>query len=198
VHNRLPERTVVYVRHSVSPGYRASKAPTDPEHAAGADLYRVEVDGFGKEEVVLEEAVPVTRAIDVRQAQGMQMVRDFLATSRDDKLKAQVDHLAALEDAVVDVDRRTTVLRNGIAERRQHIDELGRQLASMKGIHTAATLAASLQAKEKQLKDEVARSTTDLAALEEKQVLARIELREGTDELTVDGIAAGGSLARGD
>lgn len=199
VHNRLPTRTVVYVRHSVSPGYRASKAPTDPEHAAGADLYRVEVEGFGKQEVVLEEAVPVTRAMDVRTTQGMQLVREFLATSRDEKLKTQVDRLSALEDAVADTDRRAATLRAGIAEHRQHIDDLRVQIAAVRGVHAAGALATSLQAKEKQLRDEVARATAELAGLEEKQLLARIELRESADDLTVDGAAGqGGSLARGD
>ena len=197
VHNRLPERTVVYVRHTVAPGYRASKAPTDPEHAAGVDLYRVEVDGFGKQEVVLEENVPVSRAFDVRNPQGMQLVRDFLATSRDDKLKTQVDRLAALQDAVADVDRRSAALRSGIAERRQHVEDLRAQIASVRGVRTAAQLATSLLAKEKELRDEIAKATADLAGLDEKRLLASIELREGVDELTADP-SVSGSLARGD
>ncbi|HEY1695858.1 MAG TPA: DUF4139 domain-containing protein [Polyangiaceae bacterium] len=192
VHNRLPERTVVYVRHTVAPGYHASKAPTDPEHAAGADLYRVEVDGFGKQEVVLEEAAPVTRVIDVRTAEGMQLVRAFLATSRDDGLKGRVDHVAALEDAVADVDQRTSALRAAIGEKTRHAEELRAQvasLASMKGVHGGAALAATLQAKEKQLRAEIARATADVAALDEKRLLASIELREGADELAVEGTA---------
>jgi hypothetical protein len=197
LHNKLPERTVVYVRHTVAAGYRASKAPTDPEHAAGVDLYRVEVDGFGKQEVVLEENVPINRVFDVRAAQGMQLVRDFLATSRDEKLKTQVDRLAALQDAVAEVDRRTVVLRNGIAERHQHVEDLRAQIASVKGVRTAASLAASLQAKEKQLRDEITKATTELAGLDERRLLASIELREGVDELTTDvGAAPASSLAR--
>ncbi|MGH7293738.1 MAG: hypothetical protein ACRELB_02340, partial [Polyangiaceae bacterium] len=199
LHNRLPERTVVYVRHSVAPGYRASKAPTDPEHAAGVDLYRVEVDGFGKQEVVLEENTPVSRAFDVRSAQGMQLVRDFLSTSRDEKLKARVDRLAALQDAVADVDRRAATLRSGIAERRQHIEDLRAQIASVRTVRTAASLSASLRAKEKQLRDEIASATADLAGLEDRRLLASIELREGVDDLTTDpGAPAPSGLARGD
>ena len=88
VHNRLPTKAVVYVRHTVPPGYHASKAPTDPEHVSGADLYRVEVDGFGKQEVVLEESTPVYRTADLRTPDGMGLVRAYL-TSRGHQRPAQ-------------------------------------------------------------------------------------------------------------
>jgi hypothetical protein len=200
VHNKLPTRTVVYVRHTVAPGFRASKAPTDPEHAAGADLYRVEVDGYGKEEVVLEEAVPVNRAMDVRTAEGMQLVRTFLASSRDAHLKEKVDRLASLEDAIADTDRRGAALRAELTEHRRRIEDLKAQLAAVHGVRTAAALAATLQAKEKQLGADVTRATADLAALDEKQLLARIELQDGAADLTLNGAATStsGVASRGD
>jgi hypothetical protein len=200
VHNKLPTRTVVYVRHTVAPGFRASKAPTDPEHAAGADLYRVEVEGFGKEDVVLEEAVPVNRAMDVRTADAMQLVRTFLASSRDAPLKEKVDRLASLEDAIAETDRRGVALRAGIAEHRRRIEDLKAQIAAVHGVRTAAALTATLQAKQKQLAEDVTKATADLAALDEKQLLARIELQDDAEDLTVDGLAASGSgvASRGD
>jgi hypothetical protein len=193
VHNKLPTRTVVYIRHTVASGFRASKAPTDPEHAAGADLYRVEVDGYGKEEVVLEEAVPVNRAMDIRSNDGMKLVQTFLATSRDAHLKEKVDRLASLQEAVADTDRRAAALRAGIGERRRRIEELRAQIAAVHGVRTAAALTATLQAKQKQLGEEVTKSTLDLAGLDEKQLLARIELQDDADDLTLDGLVAPGS-----
>jgi hypothetical protein len=193
VHNKLASRTVVYIRHTVAAGFRASKAPTDPEHAAGADLYRVEVDGYGKEEVVLEEAVPVNRAMDIRTADGMQLVRTFLATSRDAHLKEKVDRLASLQDAIAETDRRASALRAGIAEHRRRIEDLRAQIAAVHGVHTAAALTATLQAKQKQLGEEVTKSTADLTGLDEKQLLARIELQDDAEDLTLDGLGAPGS-----
>jgi hypothetical protein len=200
VHNRLPSRTVVYVRHTVAPGFRASKAPTDPEHAAGADLYRVEVDGYGKEEVVLEEAVPVNRAMDIRTTEGMQLVRTFLASSRDAHLKEKVDRLASLEEAIADTDRRAAALRAGIAEHRRRIEDLRTQIAAVHGVRTAAALTATLQAKQKQLGEDVTKATADLAGLDEKQLLARIELQDDAADLTLDGLVApaGGLASRGE
>ena len=193
VHNKLPTRTVVYIRHTVAAGFRASKAPTDPEHAAGADLYRVEVDGYGKEEVVLEEAVPVNRAMDIRTADGIQLVRTFLASSRDAHLKEKVDRLASLQEAIADTDRRAGALRAGIAEHRRRIEDLKAQIAAVHGVRTAAALTATLQAKQKQLGEEVTKATADLAGLDEKQLLVRIELQDDAADLTLDGLAAPGS-----
>jgi hypothetical protein len=193
VHNKLPTRTVVYVRHTVAPGFHASKAPTDPEHAAGADLYRVEVEGFGKQEVVLEEAVPVNRSVDIRTTEGMQLVRAFLATSRDTHLKEKVDRLASLQEGIAETDRRAAALRAEIGEHRRRIEDLRAQIAAVRGMRTAAALTVSLQAKQKQLADEVTKATADLAALDEKQLLARIELQDGAAELTLDGLAGTGS-----
>jgi hypothetical protein len=196
VHNKLPGRTVVYVRHTVAPGFHASKAPTDPEQAGGADLYRVEVDGYGKEEVVLEEAIPVSRAVDVRTAEGMQLVRTFLATSRDAELKGKVDRLASLETGIADADRRAAALRAEVVERRSRIEDVKAQIAALHGVRNATAFTASLQAKLKQLGEEIVRATTELAGLDQKQLLARIELQDGAAELSVDPLAAqGGGLA---
>jgi hypothetical protein len=200
VHNKLATRTVVYVRHSVAPGFRASKAPTDPEHASGADLYRVEVDGYGKQEVILEEAVPVNRAMDVRTADGMQLVRAFLSSSRDAHLKEKVDRLASLEEAIADTDRRGAALRAGISEHRRRIEDLKAQLVAVHGVRTASALTTTLQAKQKELGEEVTKATADLAALDEKQLLARIELQDDAEDLTLDGPAApaSGIASRGE
>jgi hypothetical protein len=200
VHNRLPTRAVVYVRHGVPAGYRASKAPTDPEHAAGADLYRVVVDGFGKQEVVLEEAAPVARVSDIRTQQGMDLVRAYLAQgTRDAKLKAQVDALATIEEGIADTDRRSAALRTQLAEYRQRTDDLKAQIAALKGVRTAGALAATLQAKLKEVGDKSTRATADLAALDEKALLGRIELQDHAADLSLDeGVAAAGLASRGE
>ena len=187
VHNRLPTRTVVYVRHSVPAGYRASKAPTDPEHAAGADLYRVEVEGFGKQEVALEESVPLARVADIRTQQGMDLVRAYLAQgTRDAKLKAQVDDLATIEDGIADADRRVGALRAEMVEYRQRTEEIKSQIAALKNVKTAGSLTTSLQAKLKEVGDKLTKATSDLAALEEKALLARIELQDHAADLSLD------------
>ena len=187
VHNRLPSRTVVYVRHTVRPGFHASKAPTDPEKAGNADLYRVEVDGFGKQDVVLEESTSVTRLLDVRTPQGLDLVQTYL-TSAPPKgaLKGKVDDLGRIETSIADTDRHLAEVQVRAAEHRQRIQELHNQIAVAHGVKSGAALVTSLQAKLKELEDKLTKATTEVAELQEKQLLARIELQEGAAELSLD------------
>jgi hypothetical protein len=198
VHNRLPSRTVVYIRHTVRPGFHASKAPTDPEKAGNADLYRVEVDGFGKQDVVLEESTSVPRLVDVRNAQGLELVKTYLATSAPAKgtLKGKVDDLGRIETDIAENDRRLSELQVRAAEHRQRIEELRAQIAIAHGAKTGGALVTSLQAKLKELGDKLAKATVDIAGLQEKQLLARIELQEDAAELSLGDVERG-NLAAG-
>jgi hypothetical protein len=138
--------------------------------------------------------------VDIRNADGMQLVRTFLTTSRDVHLKEKVDRLASLQEAIADTDRRAAALRAGVAERRRRIEDLKAQIAAVHGVRTASALTASLHAKQKQLGEEVTKATTDLAGLDEKQLLARIELQDDAEDLTLDGLAsqASGVASRGE
>jgi hypothetical protein len=73
--DRVRERATVYIRHSVAPGYRITKAPNDPEHVGSAYLYRVEIEPFGKLDVDIEESTPVFKTTDIRSTGGMELVR---------------------------------------------------------------------------------------------------------------------------
>jgi len=198
VHNRLPSRTVVYIRHTVRPGFHASKAPTDPEKAGSADLYRVEVDGFGKQDVVLEEATTVQRLVDVRSPQGLELVESYLAASAPAKgtLKGKVDDLGRIETDIAETERHVSELEVRAAEYRQRIEELRAQITVAHGAKTGGALVTSLQAKLKELGDKLAKATVEIASLQEKQLLARIELQEGAAELSLDDVDRG-SVASG-
>jgi chromosome segregation ATPase len=130
----------------------------------------------------------------------MQLVRAFLSSSRDAHLKEKVDRLASLEEAIADTDRRGAALRAGISEHRRRIEDLKAQLAAVHGVRTAYALTTTLQAKQKELGEEVTKATADLAALDEKQLLARIELQDDAEDLTLDGPAApaNGVASRGE
>ncbi len=60
VHNRLATPAVVYVRHAVTPSYHLTKGPGEPEHVGNADLYRVDVEGYGKKRSLSRRRRPST------------------------------------------------------------------------------------------------------------------------------------------
>jgi hypothetical protein len=194
VHNRLPTKAVVYIRHSVPAGYHASKAPTDPEHVSGADLYRVEVDGFGKQEVVLEESTPVYRTADIRSAEGMELVRVYLSSAVvNGPLKVQVDDLVRTEKEIGEGEQRIATLREQMGEYRQRMDELHVQVVTLRAVRTAGPLMASLEKKLQEVSDRLSKATIDVVALEEKLMLSRIKFQDGVADLSLEKDAVAGA-----
>lgn len=187
LHNRLPNKAVVYLRHTVPAGYHASKAPIDPEHVAGADLYRVEVDGFGKQDVVIEESTPVYRTADIRSAQGLELVRAYLSSAAvSGPLKAQVDELVRTEKEIGDGETRIATTREQMGEYRQRMDELHAQIVTLRAVRTAGPLMTNLEKKLQEISDKLSKATIDVVAQEEKLMLARIKFQDGVADLSIE------------
>ena len=187
IHNRLPTKAVVYVRHSVLAGYHASKAPTDPEHVSGADLYRVEVDGFGKQEVQLEESTPVYRTADLRTPDGMGLVRAYLTSAViSGPLKAQVEELVRTQKEIADDEQRIQTQRDQMGEYRQRMDELHAQIVTLRMVKTAGPLMVNLEKKLTEVSDKLSKATVDVVSLEEKLMLARIKFQDGVADLSLE------------
>ena len=107
LYNRLPEKASVYLRHTVTPGYRLSRSPeaspdtplktTDSERLQGAHLFRVELEPNGRADVVIEEATPVMRTTDIRTTEGLDLVRAYLSNAAfDGPLKGEIEKLLKL------------------------------------------------------------------------------------------------------
>jgi hypothetical protein len=187
LHNRLSTPAVVYVRHAVTPGFHASKAPADPEHVGGADLYRVQVAGFGKEEVVLEETTAIYRTTDVRSPEGIELVRAYVSSAAlEGPLKGQVEELLKTQKDMADDEQRIATLREQMAEYRQRMDELHAQIVTLRAVRTAGPLMASLERKMQEVSDKLSRGTIDVVALEEKLMLARIKFQDGASDLSLE------------
>jgi hypothetical protein len=186
LHNRLPTKVVVYVRHTVPAGYRTSHAPGDPEHVSGADMYRVEVEGYGKQELALEDSTPVYRSTDIRDPVGMQLVRVFLTGAAAGALKGQVEELVNVQKEIGDDETRIATLRDQMNEYRQRMDELHAQIVTLRAVKTAGPLMTSLEKKLQEVSDKLSRATIDVVALQEKLMLARIKFQDGVADLSLE------------
>jgi hypothetical protein len=187
IHNRLATKAIVYVRHSVAAGYRASKAPTDPEHVSGADLYRVEVDGFGKQEVQLEETTPIYRTADLRTPDGMGLVRAYLTSAVvNGPLKGQVEELVRTQKEIADDEQRIQTTREQMGEYRQRMDELHAQIVTLRAVKTAGPLMTNLEKKLAEVSDKLSKATVDVVSLEERLMLARIKFQDGVADLSLE------------
>ena len=187
LHNRLPTRSVVYVRHAVPSGYHVMTAPKDAEHVSGADLYRVEVDALGKQEVVIEEATPVYRTADLRTPEGRELVRVYLSSAvLEGPLKGQIEELMRTQKDMGDDEQRVATLREQMGEYRQRMDELHAQVVTLRAVRTAGPLMSNLEKKLQEVSDRLSKATIDVVALEEKLMLERIKFQDGVADLSLD------------
>jgi hypothetical protein len=187
IHNRLGTPAVVYVRHAVAAGYHLAKGPSDPEHVGNADLYRVEVEGYGKKEVALEEATPVYRTADIRSPDGLELVKAYLSSAAlEGPLKGQVDDLVKMQQEIGNVEQRIATLHDQMTEYRQRMDELHAQIVTLRMVRTGGPLMASLEKKLQEMSDKLSKGTIDVVGLEEKRMLARIKFEDGVADLTLE------------
>jgi hypothetical protein len=187
VHNRLPAPATVYVRHASPPGYKPTKAPPDLERVAGADLYRVEVDGYGKREVTIEEATPVYRTADIRSSEGLELVRVYLSQAAlEGPLKGEVEELLKTQKEIGEAEQHIATLREQMGEYRQRMDELHAQIVTLRAVRTAGPLMANLEKKLQEVSDKLSKATIDVVAVEEKLMLARIRFQDRVADLSLD------------
>ena len=187
--NRLEEKAVVYVRHTVPQGYTLARVPggSGDERLGSAHLLRVLLEPHGKTEVTLEEVTPVFKTIDVRSPESIEQVRIFLTKAAvKGALRQQVDALLTLNKEMVDVDQRIATTREQMAEYRGRMNELHEQIFTLKAVRTAGPLMRSLETKMQEISDKLSRATIDIVALEEKRMVSRIHFQDGVADLSLE------------
>ncbi len=185
--NRLGEKAVVYVRHTVPEGYKLTKAPEHVERMGAAQLFRVEIEPGGKTDVEIEESTPVFRATDIRSADGMAQIKAYInSAGLDAGLKAQVAELVKLQTEEADLEQRIATLREQMGEYRARMDELHLQLVTLKAVKTAGPLMKSLEGKLSEVSDKVSKATIDVVGLEEQAMVAKIKFQDKVAELSLD------------
>jgi hypothetical protein len=198
--NRLPERTTVYLRHTVAEGYKLTKAPvsgtdksdtpikgSEAEHLAGAHLFRVELEPNGKTDVIVEEATPVFRSTDIRTTAGQDLVRAYLSSSVvEGPLKAEIEKLLKVNAEMSKIEQQIATAREQMAEYRQRMDELHGQLFTLKAVKQAGPLMAHLEKKLQEVSEQLSKATVDVVGLQEKQMIARIQFQTGVGDLSLE------------
>ncbi|HEY1959110.1 MAG TPA: DUF4139 domain-containing protein [Polyangiaceae bacterium] len=187
--NRLAERAVVYVRHTVAPGYKLTKAPegSGDEKLGAANLFRVVVEPHAKLDVTIEEATPVYRTIDVRSAAGIEQVRVFLSQSAvEGPLKSKVEDLLKLNKDMADIEQKIQTTREQMGDYRERMDELHNQIFTLKAVKTGGPLMATLEKKMIEVSDQLSKATVDVVNQQEKLMVARIHFQDGVADLTLE------------
>jgi outer membrane protein OmpA-like peptidoglycan-associated protein len=187
--NRLGERAVVYVRHTIAQGYKLSKTNTDnkEEKLGPANLFRVVLEPHSKGTVEIEEQTPVFRTIDVRTPAGIEQVRFYLSKAAvEGPLKNRIEDLLKYNKDMADIEQKIQTTREQMSEYRERMDELHNQIFTLKAVKTAGPLMQNLEKKMSEISDRLSKSTIDVVTLQEQLMVARVHFQDGVADLSLE------------
>ena len=187
LHNRLPDKATVYVRHTVAQGYELVHAPPTAERVAEAHLFRVDVEPGGQSEITIEEATPVYRTTDVRTTNGLDLVKAYLASApAESPLRRELAEVVKLRTEMANVEQEIATKREQMNELRARMDELHAQIVTLRAVRTQSSLVGHLEKKLDEVSDRVSKQTLEIVALEEKLMVARVRFQDAIAELTLE------------
>jgi hypothetical protein len=182
--SRLAKPAKVYLRHVVGNGCELTEAPPNRERLGGAYLFRVELPQNGRMVVDIEEAASVERSADVSSPEGMHLVRTYLATAAGDGgLRDRIDELKHLDEEAAATESCIATARDKMNEHRGRMAELQAQIVTLRGAKTAAPVLRALEKKVQEFAERIAKATVEIAALQERALVARSRFQDRVSDL---------------
>ncbi|MFT7621257.1 MAG: hypothetical protein ACI9WU_000418 [Myxococcota bacterium] len=187
--NRQGRPVTVYVRHNVRKGWTLTKSPKAAERLSTSHIFKLTLPASGSKVLELHEATPLTRTIDLRTQSGLELVRLYLKTPREDKrFDSGMRKLLELHKEMHDTREHITSTRERMEDFRERIDELHSQIVNLQQVKGGGQrLMRHLKQKMIEISNRLQRSTINVVDLQQKLMLARIRFQDGVAELTLQG-----------
>ncbi len=184
--NRLQKPVMVYIRHSVLKGWKLVSSPENAERLGEAHLFPIAMKAGESRDIIIEEATPMTKTLDLRARATLDIISVYLASSRPDKAFSEsMKTLLALHRAMADHQQAIESLRGRMGDYRIRMDELHVQIVSLKMVRSGGTLLKHLQVKMKDISTRVHKATIELDEHQEKLMLPRIKFQDAVAELSL-------------
>ena len=194
--NRSHATSTVLVRHTTPKGWKITKGPKAVEQFAESRLFGVDVPAGESRTIEVEEATPLVRTVDLRTPVGVDLVRVYLQTAKEDpKIDDAMKRLLGLFDDMSKAEQQIVHLRERGDEYRVRMDELHNQIFSLKLIKTGGALMAHLTLKMKEISDKVQETTIAVVQAQEKLMVAKVKFQDELAELSLDTRAAKATVA---
>lgn len=185
--NRSHVASTVLVRHTTPKGWKITKGPKAVEQFAESRLFSVEIPAGEARTLEVEEGTPLVRTVDLRTPVGVDLVRVYLQSAKEDpKVDEAMKRLLALFDDMSKAELQIAHLRERGDEYRVRMDELHNQIFSLKLIKTGGGLMAHLQLKMKEISDKVQATTIAVVQAQENLMVAKVKFQDELAELTLD------------
>ena len=184
--NRLSRPVVVYLRHTVEAGWTLASGPGRFERLGDAHLFRVELAARQTRSVAVEESTPMTRTLDLRSPDALDLVAVYLSRPVDDPgLAGPMKELLALHKEMADQQQAIDNLRQRLGDYRVRMDELHAQIVTLQAVKSGGSLMKHLKQKMLEISERIQKGTIELVDREEKVMLARIRFQDAVAELTL-------------
>jgi hypothetical protein len=186
--NRGAETVVVYVRHAPAPGTELARPEQGFEKLRGAYLFPVQVPAGGSSKLVIEEASPIRKTVDIRNAAGIGELRMYLKTAKklDPSTRARLDQIVSMHRAMAELEERIQTAQNQSQTYRERINELNVQLVTLRKVPQAQGLSRNLAQKMDEISQKLQKLTLQIADLEGQVLAERVALEDRLAELTLD------------
>ncbi|MBS1119115.1 MAG: uncharacterized protein H6Q90_1343 [Deltaproteobacteria bacterium] len=184
--NRLREPAKVFIRHTVNKGWTLLDAPHAFERVGDAHLFEIQLKPNEVKEVVISEATPMERTLDLNADVTLGMMKVFVeAPEGGAELKDQLKKLLAVHRTLTDLATEQDSLRRRLADYRERMDELHAQILTLQAVKTGNDLMGHLKIKMKDISDRVQKTTIALVDQEEKIMLSRVQFQDMLAELSL-------------
>jgi hypothetical protein len=181
--NRGKEKVRVLVRHHVPEGWSLRAPPDGLERLGGDVLVPVDVAAGGTTELVLEEALPMSTAIDLRSGRDLRALELHVAKLPEDgPLRRDLAAILAAHRKLRDLSATLASRRDHAGELRNRVAELTGQLAALGKLGRAQGLSGDLAKRARQLGTQYERAAAEIAELERERLARSVEL----DNLVAD------------
>lgn len=184
--NRLDEVAKVFIRHTVAKGWTLIETPPAFERVGDAHLFEVHLAAHEAKEVVIAEATPVERTLDLNADVTLEMMKVWIeAPDGAPELKDQLRKLLGVHKTLVDLAQAQTSLRRRLTDYRERMQELHDQIFTLQAVKTGGDLMGHLKTKMKDISDRVQKTTIQIVDQEEKTMLARVQFQDLLAELAL-------------
>ena len=188
LHNQGEAPARVFVRHLVPQGFKLHDAKVKFEKLRGAHLFPVSVPARGATDLVIEEAMPTTKTVDIRTDAGVQEIALFLTrgSQLEPELRKSLDTIITLTRGMHDVTQRMETVRSQMNEYRVRIDEINVQLVSLRKVPHTDKLSRHLAQKMQEISEKLQRATIQVADFESQLLTSRVLLQDRLADLTLE------------
>jgi hypothetical protein len=184
--NRLGQVAKVFLRHTINKGWTLLEAPPAFERVGDAHLFEVQLKPHEVKQVMIAEATPIQRTLDLSADVTLEMMKVWVeASEATPELKEQLRKLLGIHRLLVDLAQEQDSTRRRLADYRDRMDDLHGQILTLQAVKTGGDLMTHLKAKMKDTSDRVQRTTIQLVDLEQKIMLARVRFQDMLAELTL-------------